>query len=112
MHRIGKINFDDLQLAQRYNGTRAYAQAKLANLLTSYELARRLSGTHVQVNVADPLGAADTDWFKKGDLSRSRIGKVMLSLLSLILTSERAAKSSIYLAASPKAAQFNGKYMN
>jgi NAD(P)-dependent dehydrogenase (short-subunit alcohol dehydrogenase family) len=111
-HRSAHINFDDIQYQQNYNDLQAYAQAKLANLLTSYELARRLDGTQIHVNVADPLGAADTDMAKKGENSL-RLGKrVRISLLSLILTSKRAARSSIYLASSPDVEQFTGKYVD
>ena len=41
----GRIDFDDLQGARSYSGARAYSQSKLANVLFSYELARRLHGT-------------------------------------------------------------------
>jgi NAD(P)-dependent dehydrogenase (short-subunit alcohol dehydrogenase family) len=41
MHRIGRINFDDLQSERRYNNWRAYGQSKLANLLFAFELQRR-----------------------------------------------------------------------
>lgn len=68
--------------------------------------------THVHVNVADPLGAADTDMVKKGESSRRLTTKLMMSILSLILTSKRAAKSSIYLASSPDVAKFTGKYVD
>jgi len=45
MHFIGRIDFDDLNSERRYNATRAYAQSKLANLLFTRELARRLEST-------------------------------------------------------------------
>jgi retinol dehydrogenase-14 len=50
---IGKIDFDDLQ-STRYNEIRTYNQTKLANVLFSYELARRLAGTGVTANVLEP----------------------------------------------------------
>lgn len=53
-HAMGKIDFDDLQAARRYDEIRAYNQSKLANLLFTYELARRIAGTGVTVNAADP----------------------------------------------------------
>jgi NAD(P)-dependent dehydrogenase (short-subunit alcohol dehydrogenase family) len=111
-HRSAQINFDDFQSQQNYKDLPAYAQAKLANLLTSYELARRLDGTQIHVNVADPLGAVDTDMVAKGESSRRLRDRVRLSLLSIILTSKRAARSSIYLASSPDVEKFTGKYVN
>ena len=43
--RMGRIDFDDLQGERSYSGSRAYNQSKLANVLFTYELARRLAGT-------------------------------------------------------------------
>jgi retinol dehydrogenase 14 len=51
---MGRINFDDLQGMDSYSGARAYNQSKLANLLFTYELARRLEGTPVTVNALHP----------------------------------------------------------
>jgi len=42
-HRVGRIHFDDLQLERRYGRHRAYGQSKLANLMFTYELQRRLA---------------------------------------------------------------------
>ena len=51
---LGRIAFDDLQGEQAYSGARAYNQSKLANVLFSYELARRLRGTAVTANALHP----------------------------------------------------------
>jgi NAD(P)-dependent dehydrogenase (short-subunit alcohol dehydrogenase family) len=62
-HRIrAKIHFDDLQLDRNYNRVEAYGQSKLANLLFTYDLARRLTanGAATAALAAHP-GAADTD---------------------------------------------------
>ncbi len=53
-HSMGKINFEDLQSEQRYREIRVYNQSKLASMLFSYELARRLAGTGVTANVLEP----------------------------------------------------------
>lgn len=50
------INFDDLQSQNGYIGKKAYAQSKLANLLFTYELSRRLEGTGITVNALTPGG--------------------------------------------------------
>jgi len=56
LHARGQIDFDDLQNQQHYGpgGLRAYSQSKLANILFTYELARRLAGTGVTANVLHP----------------------------------------------------------
>jgi retinol dehydrogenase 14 len=53
-HTTGKIDFGDLQGERRYSGQRAYSQSKLANVLFTYELARRLDGTGVTATVLHP----------------------------------------------------------
>lgn len=60
MHQYGKINFDDLNSAKRYSPNRAYAQSKLANLLFTLELQRRLTeaGSPVLATAAHPGWAA------------------------------------------------------
>jgi NAD(P)-dependent dehydrogenase (short-subunit alcohol dehydrogenase family) len=65
-HRQGRIHWNDLQLRRRYNPIRAYAQSKLANLLTTYELARVLGpDSGVTVAAADP-GLVNTAIGEKG----------------------------------------------
>ena len=53
-HAQGRIDFDDLQGERSYSGARAYNQSKLANVLFTYELARRLQGTAVTANALHP----------------------------------------------------------
>ncbi|MFU8772252.1 MAG: SDR family oxidoreductase, partial [Anaerolineales bacterium] len=53
-HRSQRLNLSDLHNKQRYTGFKAYGQSKLANLLFTYELARRLEGTQVTVNAMHP----------------------------------------------------------
>ncbi len=50
----GRIDFSDLQGEQSYSGARAYSQSKLANVMFSYELARRLKDTSVTANALHP----------------------------------------------------------
>ena len=56
-HRMGKLNFDDLQSERKYSRFAAYGQSKLANLLFTYELARRLDGTNTIAVAAHPGGS-------------------------------------------------------
>jgi NAD(P)-dependent dehydrogenase (short-subunit alcohol dehydrogenase family) len=53
-HARGRIDFDDLQGERNYSGQRAYSQSKLANVMFTYELARRLAGTGVTATVLHP----------------------------------------------------------
>jgi retinol dehydrogenase-12 len=59
-HEGSSINFDDLSYRRRYSGWTAYGASKLANILFTYELARRLAGTGVTVNAVHP-GFVDTN---------------------------------------------------
>ncbi len=110
LHRSGRIDFDDLQSEKVYDRMHAYQQAKIANLFFTYALARRLSGTNVTVNAADPLAT------KKGANSMPSslplATRLILPLFLPFLTTERAAQSSIYLASSPDAEGLTGKYVN
>lgn len=107
-HRSGHINFEDLQSEKDYDMMHAYQQAKLANLLFTYELARRLKGTHVTVNAADPGGTmAGTK-----AIPLPLVVRLILPLFSYWLTPKHAAQSSIYLASSAKIEGLTGKYVN
>ena len=74
---MGRLDFDDLQKERRYWGQAAYNQAKLANVLVTYELARRLEGTGVTAKCVDPGGivrrtsAANTGLSERSCLRRS-----------------------------------------
>ena len=57
-HRFGRIRFDDLQSERRYSRVGAYGQSKLANLLFTYELQRRLAGTGSSATAAHPGGSS------------------------------------------------------
>ncbi len=60
-HRFGRIRFDDLQWERRYNRVGAYGQAKLANLLFTYELQRRLAPRGTTIAVAAHPGGSRTE---------------------------------------------------
>ncbi len=105
-HRFGKINFDDLGGERRYRTIGAYGQSKLANILFSYELARRLGGTGVSVNCLHPGGIASGLWTNNGTLAQviMRAGRLFLK------TPEQGTQTTIYLASSAKAEGVTGKY--
>lgn len=67
-HKRGKINFDDLQSTRSYSPMGAYQQSKLANVLFTFELDRRLRAAKIPVmSVAAHPGVAETNLFRAGD---------------------------------------------
>ena len=105
-HAGALIDFDDLQSERHYRGMRAYGQSKLANLLFTYELARRLEGSRVTVNALHP-GFVATG-FARNNGWIVAFGMRMLGLF--IRKPEQGAQTSIYLAASPDVEGVTGKY--
>ena len=104
---MGRIDLDDLQGERSYNGQRAYSQSKLANVLFTYELARRLAGTGVTATVLHP-GVVRTAF---GREDAGRFMRLMLPLVTPFMKSpEQGAATSIYLASSPEMAGVTGVY--
>ena len=91
----------------RFRGMQAYAQAKLAQLLCGYALARRLDGTGVTVNALHP-GVVATDVAKEMGPLFSFMQKTLLRPFSI--SPERGAETSVYLAASPEVEGVTGGY--
>jgi len=105
-HASGKIEFDNLQGERNYR-PRAYDNSKLANILFTMELARRLEGTRVTVNALHP-GFVATGFAKNN-------GKVIAALVSIFSplvarSPAKGAETSIYLASSPSVEGITGKY--
>jgi len=106
-HQGASINFDDLQGKQKYSGWQAYGQSKLANILFTYELARRLEGTGVTVNALHPGMVATNFGANNGGV----LGNLVRSFMNLFSISvEEGAQTSIYLASSPEVEDVTGKY--
>jgi NAD(P)-dependent dehydrogenase (short-subunit alcohol dehydrogenase family) len=97
-HEGGKINFDDLEHRQGYSGWDAYNSSKLANILFTYELARRLEGTGVTVTAVHP-GFVNTNFQRAAGLS-----------MRGPLTPEEGADTQIWLATSDEVEGVSGKY--
>jgi NAD(P)-dependent dehydrogenase (short-subunit alcohol dehydrogenase family) len=107
-HMNAKLDMDNLQGEKKYSSWGAYGQSKLAEMLCTYELARRLEGTGVTVNALHPgfVGTA-IGMNNMGGIVRA----VASRLLALIGTSpEEGARTSLYLASSPDVADVTGKY--
>ena len=106
-HVREKLDFDDLQFAHGYRFRAAYGRSKLANILFTRELARRLAGTGVTANclhpgfVATGLGQRDNRWLG------------LLVRVAMLLRAEPAHKGAetiVYLASSPEVAAVTGEY--
>jgi NAD(P)-dependent dehydrogenase (short-subunit alcohol dehydrogenase family) len=105
-HRSSRINLDDLNLEKGYGGWKAYGQSKLANVLFTYELARRLKGAGVTANCMHP-GVVGTGFFNKiGGLA----GKFLRLFAPFMRTPEKGADTVIWLASSPEVEGITGKY--
>ncbi len=105
-HEAGYIQMDDLQ-AEHYRPMRVYGQSKLAVVLFTYELARRLEGTGVTVNCLHP-GFVATHF---GQRDVGPAFRLLVKLIGSFGTSpEKGAKTSLYLASSPDVEGITGKY--
>jgi retinol dehydrogenase-14 len=104
---LGKINFDDLQSERAYSGQRAYNQSKLANVMFTYELARRLAGSGVTATVLHP-GVARTGFGAEDPTAMMRT--MTLIARPFMKTPEQAAAAPIYLASSLEVEGVTGRY--
>ena len=105
-HASGRIEFENLQGERRFS-PRAYGNSKLANILFTLELARRLEGSGVTVNALHP-GFVATGFAKNN-------GRVIAALISIVAplvgrSPAKGAETSVYLASSPNVEGMTGKY--
>jgi retinol dehydrogenase-14 len=108
-HAKGRINFDDLQGEKDFEGQRANHQSKLADVLFTYELSRRLEGTGVTVNCLHP-GMVATGLIDK-DKDFPVFFKYLYKLSRpLMKSAARGAETSLYLASSPEVEGISGQY--
>jgi NAD(P)-dependent dehydrogenase (short-subunit alcohol dehydrogenase family) len=107
-HKFSGIDFDNLQGERRYRTMKIYGQSKLANILFTYELARRLDGSGVTANCLHPGTVATGLGANNG-----AVAKVLIKLLATVFrTPESGAATSIYLASSPQVEGVSGKYFS
>lgn len=113
-HSMATLDFDDLQATQFYRAIDIYIRVKLANLLFTYELARRLDGTGITVNAVDPGGAHT-------QLTDSTTSDMLPPIMKLIYpivsrfaftSTEKASESTVHAVTSPTLAGVTGKYIN
>jgi retinol dehydrogenase 12 len=100
--------FDDLQSTKRYAGMRVYGVSKLANILFTNELARRLEGTGVTANSLHP-GTVRTGYGADGD-TKGFLAIGIKIAAPFFLSPAKGARTSVYLASSPEVADVSGQY--
>jgi len=104
---MGRIDFDNLMGERDYSGQHAYNQSKLANIMFTYELAKRLEGTGVTATALHP-GVTSTA-FGSEDTARGW-GPLIAVMRPFMQRPDRGADTSVYLASSPDVDGVSGKY--
>ena len=107
-HKMGRLNFDDLQSVKVKTGFKVYGTSKLCNILFTRELARRLAGTGVTANCLHPGFVATRFGDATGGLMSFGIGIAKRFALTL----EEGAKTLVFLASSAEVAGVSGEYFN
>ena len=106
-HKTGRIHFDDINLSKGFNVITAYSQSKLANVLFTRELARRLKSRRISVNCCHP-GAVATNIGIDRDTG---FGKTVTSLLKpFFQTPKEGAETAIFLAMDDSVKNITGGY--
>jgi NAD(P)-dependent dehydrogenase (short-subunit alcohol dehydrogenase family) len=105
-HQGAKLDFNDLQSANGYGGLKVYGRSKLANILFTRELARRLAGTSVTANCLHP-GVVKTRF---GESSGGFAGLLIPFLRPFFISPEAGADTIVYLASSPDVVGMTGGY--
>lgn len=106
-HQGAELDFDDLGTKQNYGFMKAYGKSKLANVMFTYELARRLESTGVTANALHP-GAVATNF---GSNNAVWYARPVLAIFRLFaITPEKGAETSVYLASSSEVESMTGKY--
>ena len=106
-HTSGRLDFDDLQGERSYSGGRAYSQSKLANVMFTYELSRRLHATSVTANALHP-GVVRTSF---GADDPSRVQRLLVPVMRPFMKSTaQGAATSILLASAPGLERATGRF--
>ena len=107
-HRGGSMKFDDLMGEQKFSGWFAYSASKLANILFTAELARRLEGTSVTTNCLHP-GVIASGFAHN---NKGFVGLLAKLASPFLMSSENGAKTTIFLATDPSVATTSGLYFD
>jgi NAD(P)-dependent dehydrogenase (short-subunit alcohol dehydrogenase family) len=106
--RGGHLDFDDLQAKRSYSGFRVYSSSKLANVLFTRELSRRLveRGVQVTANCLHPGVIASGFGRNNGGV----LGLLIRAAAPFMTTPEKGARTTVYLASAPEVAGVTGQY--
>ncbi len=107
-HLRGRMDWDDLNGERGYSTWKAYGQSKLANILFTRELARRLAGSGITANALHP-GVIATGF---GRNNRGLFRLMMQVGAPFLSNPEKGARTSVYLASSPEVEGVTGKYFS
>lgn len=110
-HTRGEIDTADLNSEKAYDPAKAYAQSKLANILFTRELSRRLEGSGVTVNAVHP-GIVDTELMRHMGMYNSFFAKIFAYPLMypFLKTAANGAQTSLYCALEPELEKVSGRY--
>jgi NAD(P)-dependent dehydrogenase (short-subunit alcohol dehydrogenase family) len=107
MHKLGTLNFDDLKLQKKFNGVKAYGRSKLANIMFTYELDRKLGKSSISVNAVNPgpvgtkFASKHSNWFYS----------LFWGLYKyLIKSADQGAATPLYVATHPDLQHVSGQY--
>ncbi|ATB27515.1 SDR family oxidoreductase [Melittangium boletus] len=106
LHRLARLDLQDLQNERRYGGLKAYCRSKLCNALFTHELARRLKETRATANFLHP-GAVASGF---GRNNAGFFGWLVRAVAPFHLTPEQGARTLIHLASAPEVARVSGGY--
>jgi NAD(P)-dependent dehydrogenase (short-subunit alcohol dehydrogenase family) len=104
-----KLDLDNLQSERHFSLIGSYSQSKLAIMLSTFELARRLAGTGVTANVVHP-GVVATNIFNLGGWKGALVGALMPLIKMILLSPEQGARTTLHVATSPDLASVTGRY--
>lgn len=107
-HRAAQLDFEDLMSERLYDGLYVYGRSKLANVLFTYELARRLEGSGVTANALHP-GLVRTGFGHNNGLAM-RAFMTLSQLPPLASSPRRGARTQIWLASAPEVERVSGRY--
>ena len=106
--RWGNVDFEDMQSRSKYRGFPVYGMTKLANIMFTYELAERLSGTGVTANCLHP-GSVGTNF---GQNNRGPMALFFRTFKPFMRSPEQGADTLIWLASSPEVEGISGMYFS
>ncbi len=107
-HRAGTLDFDDLEMKEKYRWIAAYAQSKLANVVFTYELARRLAGTGVTATCMHPGTVATGFWNR----NKSVLDALLRLFKPVYMNPKKSAEAVVHLAVAPDVEGVTGKYFD